>query len=159
MNTPRRKFLKNVLATGGALVFGTNALPLMADWPEKAFAAKTADDTLKALFEGKAPQESDKISLNIAKSGDEPPVAQNGAVVPVEISTSLEQVESITIIVENNPVPLIGQFNFTEQSDYWLKTRIKMAGNSDLMVIVKTQSGDLYSTSKSVTVAAGGCAG
>ncbi|MCK5876584.1 MAG: thiosulfate oxidation carrier protein SoxY [Candidatus Marithrix sp.] len=164
MNTPRRKFLKNVLATGGALVFGTNVLPAMADWPDVAFQAKTVEEVLMALFnKDKLAQNSGKIELTIADTkasdSEDPIVAQNGAVVPVEVSASLEQVESITIIVENNPVPLISQFNFTEHSVPWLKTRIKMATASDVIVIVKTQDGSLHSTRKSVTVAKGGCAG
>ncbi|MDM8567232.1 thiosulfate oxidation carrier protein SoxY [Candidatus Halobeggiatoa sp. HSG11] len=153
MNTPRREFLKNVLATGGALVFGTTVLPSMAAWPDVAFQAKTTDEALMALFEGKDTQDSDKITLDI------PDTAENGAVVPVEISTSLEQVESITIIVENNPIPLVSQFNLTEHAVPWLKTRIKMAKKSDVIAVVKTQDGGLYSTRKSVTVAKGGCAG
>jgi len=153
MNTPRRNFLKNVLATSGALMLGTAALPSMADWPDVAFQAKTTDEALMALFAGKDVQDSKKITLDV------PEIAENGSVVPVEISTSLEQVESIAIIVENNPVPLVSQFNFTENSVPWLKTRIKMAKKSDVIVVVKTQDGNLYSTRKSVTVAKGGCAG
>jgi len=152
VNTPRRKFLKNVLATGGALVFGTTVLPSMADWPEVAFQAKTADEAMMALF-GKDATDSSKIDLIV------PETAENGAVVPVEVSTSLEQVESIAIIVEKNPVPLVSQFNFTENSVPWLKTRIKMAQQSDIIVVVKTQDGALYTTRKSVIVAKGGCAG
>ena len=152
MDTPRRNFLKNILATGGALMLGTAMLPSMADWPDLAFQAKTTDEALMALFEGKEIKDSNKITLDV------PETAENGAVVPVEISTSLENVESITIIAENNPIPLVSQFNFTENSVPWLKTRIKMAKKSDLIVIVKTQNGNLYSTRKLVTVAKGGCA-
>ncbi|MDM8558443.1 thiosulfate oxidation carrier protein SoxY [Candidatus Parabeggiatoa sp. HSG14] len=155
MNIRRRAFLKGILATGGAMALGTTLLPqsVMAEWPTSAFDAETTEDALKALFEnGASAEESDKV---IIKAEDK---AENGAVVPVEITANLPKVESITIFSEGNPIPLIGQFTFGENADAWVKTRIKMAESSNVVAIVKAD-GKLYKASKAIEVTSGGCAG
>jgi len=153
-NTPRRTFLKNALVAGSALALGTTLWPrtVMADWPTAAFEAKTPEAALKSLFANSEIANSDQITLQV------PEVAENGALVPVEVSVKLPKVESITIIAEKNPVPLIGQFNFPDltYAENWVKTRIKMADTSKVVVVVKAE-GKLYVARKEVKVTQGGC--
>ncbi len=154
MNLPRRTFLKGVIATSGAMALGTAVLPptVMADWPKMAFEAKTVEDALMALFESPDVKETDKIIIKA------PSIAENGAVVPIEVTADLPNVESITIIGEKNPIPLIGQFNFTESVEPWVKTRIKMGETSNVVAVVKA-NGDLYVMRREVKVTIGGCGG
>ncbi len=152
MSIPRRTFLQGtVLSALAALLLPPAAL---AEWPKAAFEAKSPEEAIKALFEAAELQTSEKIEVKV------PDIAENGSVVPVEVDASgLEQaVDSITVIVDQNPVPLVAQFNLTELSLPNVSTRIKMAGTSDVTAIVKV--GDqLYTAKKEVKVTIGGCGG
>ena len=72
-------------------------------WPKDAFAQKTEADAIKALY-GKTPEASDKVNL------DAPEIAENGAVVPISVSTTLPDVTSIAILVSENPFPLAANY-------------------------------------------------
>jgi len=156
MSLPRRTFLKSLLATGGVMALGTTVLPtaVMADWPKAAFEAKSIEEALMALFESDEVTESDKITITV------PEIAENGAVVPIEVSTQLPNIESMAVIAEKNPVPLIAQFNFPEPENAtgWLKTRIKMNETSNVVVVAKA-NGKLYVARRNVKVTIGGCGG
>ena len=150
MQTGRRALLKAGLALAALA-----ALPrtlLAAAWPEPAFKSTAAADALRGLFGTDQTTPSDQVTLGV------PTIAENGRVVPVEVSTSLENVQSISIVVENNPRPLAAHFELTPGVVPELQSRIKMGQSSDVMVVVKTDSG-LYSTTKEVKVTIGGCGG
>jgi sulfur-oxidizing protein SoxY len=150
MQTGRRALLKAGLALA-ALV----ALPrtlLAAAWPEAAFKSTAAADALKGLFGTDVTTPSEQITLGV------PTIAENGRVVPVEISTTLENVQSISIVVANNPRPLAAHFELTPEIVPELESRIKMGKTSDVMAVVKTDTG-LYSATKEVKVTIGGCGG
>jgi sulfur-oxidizing protein SoxY len=154
MSIARRTFLKATFAAGSTIALGGSLLPtaVMADWPKAAFEAKTVSDALKVLYTSPDVTDSKEIKL------EAPDVAENGAVVPITVSTSLADVETITIIAEKNAIPLIGQFKFTKNAVAYVSTRIKMAETSNVVVVVKA-GGKLYTTKKSVTVTSGGCGG
>jgi sulfur-oxidizing protein SoxY len=153
MRISRRTFLSRALA-GSVLALGATLLPraLMAEWPKKAFEAKSVDDALSALFDSKDTIESDKIKV------DAPDIAENGSVVKIEISTDLEKVESIAIVAEKNPVPLVARFNLGENALGFVSTRIKMGETGKVIAVVKAD-GKLYTASKEVKVTVGGCGG
>ncbi len=152
MSIARRTFLKATFAASSTVALGALPIAAMADWPKAAFEAKTVSDALKVLYSSLDVTNSPDIKL------EAPDVAENGAVVPVTVSTQLADVETITIIAEKNAVPLIGQFKLTKNSVAYVSTRIKMAETSHVVAVVKA-GGKLYSTKKSVTVTAGGCGG
>jgi sulfur-oxidizing protein SoxY len=87
-----------------------------------------------------------------------PEIAENGAVVPVTVSTTLADVESISIVVKNNPRPLVASFEIPAGTLPDVSSRIKMGETSDVTAVVKTADG-LYSTSRQVKVTIGGCGG
>ena len=150
MNIGRRLFLQ----TGIALT-ALAALPralLAAAWPEKAFAAPAASGALMDLFGTDQTIPSDKISLKA------PEIAENGAVVPLKIKTTLDNVESISIVVEKNPRPLAATIEILPGTLPEFSCRIKMRETSDLMVAVKTDTG-VYTTAKEIKVTIGGCGG
>ncbi len=148
MNIDRRYVLGRFLALATTLVVPRI---LFAARPDKAFAATSADQVLANLFGG-VPEDSDKIKMKI------PDIAENGAVVPVTISTDLENVESISVVVENNPTPLAASFAMSPSMVPKVSVRIKMGESSIVRAIVKAD-GNLYSTSKEVKVTIGGCGG
>ena len=86
-----------------------------------------------------------------------PPVAENGAVVPITVDTTLANVESIAILVEKNPQPLVTAVNMSGADSYF-STFIKMAQTSDVHIVVKA-CGKLYGAKATIKVTAGGCGG
>ena len=140
---------------GSFAMLALAALPrflLAAAWPEKAFSAPGMSASLKELFGTDVTTTTDKITLKV------PEIAENGAVVPVSIKTSLENVESISIVVEKNPRPMVANFEIPSGTLADISSRIKMAETSDVTAVVKTSDG-LYSTAKQVKVTIGGCGG
>jgi sulfur-oxidizing protein SoxY len=148
--------LSRRLVLRGSLAFAAlAALPrtlLAAAWPEKAFSETAAADAMKDLFGTDQTTVSDQITMKV------PQIAENGAVVPVTITTTLEDVESISIVVEKNPRPLAATFELQSGTLPDVASRIKMGQTSDVMAVVKTKSG-LFSTTKEVKVTIGGCGG
>ena len=148
MKIDRRKMLRSLLAVTAVLAFPKILIAARAD---KAFDATTADEAIAELL-GAVPTASDKVHMKI------PDIAENGAVVPVTVSTDLEDVESISVVVDNNPTPLAASFDMSPKMVPVVSVRIKMGQSSNVRAIVKA-GGNLYSTSKEVKVTIGGCGG
>ena len=140
---------------GGLVLLTLASLPrilLAAAWPQTSFASKTAGEALETWLGTEAITPTDKIDLKI------PQIAENGAVVPVTINTTLENVQSIGIVVMNNPRPMAATFEIPPGTLPKVATRIKMGETSEVMAVVKTGSG-IYSASSEVKVTIGGCGG
>jgi sulfur-oxidizing protein SoxY len=137
----------------GNIPFGlTPALAAANDkYPEDAFKAKSEADAIKALY-GKSPEPSDKVKM------DAPEIAENGAVVPISVSTTLADVTSIAFLVSENPVALVATYKIPADTAPSVANRIKMARTSNVIVVVEA-GGKLYSATKEVKVTVGGCGG
>lgn len=120
-------------------------------WPEQAFQQKTDDAALKLLY-GKAMEVSDKVTLDV------PEIAENGAVVPVSVSTTLPNVTGITILVPENPSALAASYTLADGAMPSVGCRLKMAKTSNVVAVVESD-GKLYAASKEVKVTLGGCGG
>ena len=137
----------------GNLPFGlTPALAAANDkYPEDAFKQKSEADAIKALY-GKTAEASDKVKL------DAPEIAENGAVVPIGVSTTLADVTSISFLVSENPNALVASYKIPAGTVPSVANRIKMAKTSNVIVVVEA-GGKLYSATKEVKVTVGGCGG
>jgi sulfur-oxidizing protein SoxY len=120
-------------------------------YPEEAFKQKSDADAIKALY-GKTAETSDKIKL------DAPEIAENGAVVPIAVTSSLSDISSISILVSENPNALAASYRIPAGTMPSIANRIKMAKTTNVIAIVEA-GGKLYSTSKEVKVTVGGCGG
>jgi sulfur-oxidizing protein SoxY len=120
-------------------------------YPEEAFKQKSDADAIKLLY-GKTAEPSDKVKM------DAPEIAENGAVVPVSVSTTLADVTSIAFLVSENPNALIAMYKIPAGTIPSVANRIKMAKTSNVIVIVEA-GGKLYSATKEVKVTVGGCGG
>lgn len=152
----RRTFLKGTLATSVvAVAAGAGLLKptrvLAAEWPKDAFAAKSVEDTLKSLYGNAQAAASGSIKIKA------PIQAENGAVVPFSVSTSLPNVESIAVMVEKNAQPLVANVNL-KGADGYFSARMKMGSTSDVHCVVKS-GGKLYSAKQNIKVTVGGCGG
>jgi sulfur-oxidizing protein SoxY len=157
VSATRRLVLKGAgvlaLAGLGVIPFDLPAALAAANdkYPEDAFKQKTEADAIKALY-GKAAEASDKVKL------DAPEIAENGAVVPVSVATTLADVTSISFLVSENPVVLVASYKIPAGTVPSVANRIKMAKTSNVIVVVEA-GGKLYSTTKEVKVTVGGCGG
>ncbi|HKS20572.1 MAG TPA: thiosulfate oxidation carrier protein SoxY [Bradyrhizobium sp.] len=120
-------------------------------YPEEAFRQKSESDAIKLLY-GKTAEASDKVKL------DAPEIAENGAVVPVSVSTALADVTSIAFLVNENPNALVASYKIPAGTVPSIANRIKMAKTSNVTVVVEA-GGKLYSATKEVKVTVGGCGG
>lgn len=150
MHTGRRLFIRGVLALA-ALTAVPRALLAMT-WPANAFGAAAASDAMTELFGTSQSTPSDAITLGA------PEIAENGAVVPISIETSLPNVESVSVIVDKNPRPLAVSFEIPPGTQANVACRIKMGETSPVRAVVKTADG-LFTTEKEVKVTIGGCGG
>jgi len=156
MNNQRRILLKGSLSAGvlGVAVGAGLLTPgrVLAAWPEKAFNAKGVPEMLQELLGAGTTEESGDIKIKA------PDIAENGAVVPVTISTSIAGAESIALFAVNNPAPLVASYDLGEGAEGFVSTRIKMGKSGDVVAVVKS-GGKLYSAKKGVKVTIGGCGG
>ena len=120
-------------------------------YPEDAFKQKGEADAIKSLY-GKTAEASDKVKL------DAPEIAENGAVVPISVTTTLENVTSISFLVSENPSALAASYQIPPGTMTSIANRLKMAKTSNVTAIVEA-GGKLYSATKEVKVTVGGCGG
>ncbi|MGV6827471.1 MAG: thiosulfate oxidation carrier protein SoxY [bacterium] len=152
----RRVFLKGSLAAGtmgvavGAGLLAPQAV--LAAWNEAAFKAKSEADAIAAGMGSAATTASDKIKIKA------PDIAENGAVVPVSVTSTLEGVSSIALLVEKNAAPMAAIFNLASGTKADVSTRVKMGKTGDVIAVCKA-GGKLHSARKSVKVTIGGCGG
>lgn len=152
----RRTFLQGTFASGvvGVAVSAGLIAPksVLAAWPEASFTSKKVDDALNQLFKTASRKDSGDIKIKA------PDIAENGAVVPITISTKIGKAESISVLIENNPSPLAAHFVLSGSTEGFVSTRVKMGKTSAVIAVVKAE-GKLYSASKKVKVTIGGCGG
>src|SRR3984957_518678 len=136
----------------GNLPFGlAPAFAANDKYPEDAFKAKSDADAIKALY-GKTAEPSDKVKM------DAPEIAENGAVVPISVSSTLPDVTSISILVAENPNALAASYVIPAGTLPRVANRLKMAKTTTVIAVVEA-GGKLYSTTKEVKVTVGGCGG
>lgn len=151
----RRTFLKGALVAAVAALaagFGYAKRALAAEWPKDAFTAKTVEDALKGLYGSAQMSASGAIKIKA------PLQAENGAVVPVSVSTTLPNVQSIAVLVDKNPQPLVASVSLNGAGESYFSARIKMGATSDVYCVVKS-GGKLYSAKQNIKVTVGGCGG
>lgn len=141
--------LLTLLAAAGWLKPG-EALAQSA-WNKAAFEAKSMPDAYKAM--GGAPVPSKDITFVST-----PDIAENGAVVPVGVTSSVPKTEQIAILVEKNPNMLAATFDIPAGTEPTVTTRVKMGQSSNVYALVKAD-GRYYVAQKEVKVTLGGCGG
>jgi sulfur-oxidizing protein SoxY len=151
MNTLRRIFLR---AAGGlALALAAGLLVplrvLAGAWNQSGFDAKTLADALKSIGATNAVNSPDIL----VKA---PEIAENGAIVPIEVVSRIPDTRFIAILAEKNPFPLIGTFDLRDGAEGFVSTRVKLGQTSLVRVIVKTND-TVYSATREVKVTIGGC--
>jgi len=156
MNNDRRKILKGAGAAGVVSVAVAAGLlkpgmVLAADWNKAAFEAKDMASAVAGVGGGGA---ADSAQITVKA----PDIAENGAVVPVEVISAIPGTERIIILAEKNGFPLIADFGLSNGAQGYVSTRVKMGATSNVRAIVKA-GGKTYTAAKEVKVTIGGCGG
>ncbi|MDD1622861.1 MAG: thiosulfate oxidation carrier protein SoxY [Methylococcaceae bacterium] len=102
------------------------------------------------LFADRSISYNDRINLSLPK------IAENGAVVPITISSELDAIDRVYILIERNPTPLAAVFELSSEAMVYLTARIKMAESCNVVVIVR-QGERLFKAQQWVNVVMGGC--
>ena len=145
----RRGLLKGAAAL---LVAGLlKPVAALAAWNKAAFSSKTSADAMKSLGTPSA-ESSGGIVI------EAPQIAENGAVVPIEITSNIPGTTSLAVLVEKNPDPLVARFDFAEGALPFVKINAKMGETSDVRVVA-TAGGKNYQATREIKVTIGGCGG
>lgn len=153
MTTDRRTFLRSIIAISTVgLGWLKTALAEAVGWSQADFSPSKFDEALKQLLKGKPLVETEKIELTI------PEIAENGALVPVTVTSSLANIKSLALLAELNPVPLAIQLFITPGLEPTFSARLKLAETSFVYALVETDEG-WFSARKKVKVTIGGCGG
>jgi sulfur-oxidizing protein SoxY len=145
MNHLRRALL-------AAFVLGlVRPLAALAAWNKEAFSAKTPGDALKNLGIANATP-SAQVSI------EAPQIAENGAVVPIEISSAVPGTSALIVMIEKNPFPLTARFDFKEGALPFVKLNVKMGETSHVRVLAEV-AGKHYVATQEIKVTIGGCGG
>ena len=156
MDNTRRRVLRGAGAAGAVFAaFAAGALKpsdaLAVTWNKDAFAAKSTIDAFKAL-NVTSPMDSKDIVIRA------PDIAENGAVVPIDITSNIPGTESISLFIEKNPFPYVATFDMSKGAVPYVHVRVKMGQTSPVRVVVAA-GGKYYQAAKEVKVTIGGCGG
>ena len=136
MNQNRRVLLKGTFAAGATgLAISAGLLTpkaVLAAWPKAAFEAKDVNAALQASLGSSSATKSSDIKLKA------PDIAENGAVVPITVTSNIANTESISIVVATNGTPLAATFNLGATTKGFVSTRIKMGKTSDVTASCKS---------------------
>lgn len=157
MDMLRRTLLKGVGSTGvlAAAVAAGVLKPTGAwanEWNRAAFEAKDLSAAVKNIGANSTAESKDLI----VKAPD---IAENGAVVPVDVVSNIPNTVSISVLADKNPYPLSASFDFANGGMPEVSVRLKLSQTSNVKVIAKTADGKYYAVQKEVKVTVGGCGG
>jgi sulfur-oxidizing protein SoxY len=103
--------------------------------------------------------------MNITSAADSkdiviraPDIAENGAVVPIDVTSNIPGTQSISLFIEKNPFPYVGTFNVAQGGVPYVHVRVKIGESSNVRAVVAA-GGKYYQTVKEVKVTIGGCGG
>jgi sulfur-oxidizing protein SoxY len=136
-----------LLATAGLLPQAAHAA-----YNPQAFEVKTMAELMK-LLGGGTPVESKDVSITA------PDIAENGAVVPVTVATTLPGAKRLLVLVEKNPSVMSAMFDVSDAVDANFATRVKMGQSSNVYAVAMMGDGKVLFALKEVKVTLGGCGG
>jgi len=130
------------------LVLGAGGIALLAASPALAV---TADEAV-AAFTGGADMGEGGLEISA------PEIAENGNVVPVEVSAP--GAEEILLLAPGNPAPPVYRAKFGPASgSQRLSTRIRLAKTQDVLAVARMSDGSFVQATRTVKVTIGGCGG
>lgn len=124
-----------------------------SDKARVAFKLTSLDKVIKQITGDSKINRSSKIKITV------PPIAELGREVGVRVrATGLKNVESITLLAENNANPMLASFNISSGTNPFIKSRVKLRKSTKVVALVKAD-GKYYVASEKVKITIGGCGG
>ena len=152
MNDIRRLTLKAAGTLAAVLLpLAAPLRALAAGWNKDAFQSKTAADALRSLGAAASAESKDIVI-------EAPQIAENGEVVPIEVTSNIPNTRSIALLIEKNPFPLAAKFDFSDGALPFVKVNVKMGQSSFVRVVAEAGAGH-YVAAKEIKVTIGGCGG
>lgn len=153
MDILRRAFLKTTAGFGAFATLTAAGLlkssqAVAAAWNKAGFESKAPAEAMKSLGAAGAVESKDIVITA-------PDIAENGAVVPIAVSSRIPNTQSISIVAEKNPFPLAATFEISG-GDAYVSTRLKMGQTSNVRAIVQAD-GKFFTAVKEVKITIGGC--
>ena len=146
----RRQALKHT-ATVAALLASNGLFPRLALALERqAFDATRLQDALKLAGAGTL-TESAQVSVTC------PDQAENGAVVPFSLATTLLGVQRLLLLIEKNPAPLVADFHVSSSVEPAFSLRARMRETCDVYAVALMADGRALYARKEVRVVLSGC--
>ncbi len=157
MTMDRRRILKATGAVYGLFLAAGLIRPgdvvAQTGWNKDAFSSKSLNEVVKAYGgAGAAP-------TNDVSWGSTPEIAENGAVVPINVTSRVPNTQSIAVLIEKNPNALAAKFDFPPGTDPTVSTRVKIGQSSNVHALIKTADGKYFVATREVKVTLGGCGG
>jgi len=143
----RRNFIQTCFAFASGLISMNTGFAARLT---EHFSHEPLQNALDRLFGHQEILDTDQLRLQL------PDTAENGAVVPIIISSELQNIQRIYLLVEKNPTPLAAEFELTPWVSVYISARIKMAESCHVLIIAQQES-QLFKTRQWVNVVQGGC--
>jgi thiosulfate oxidation carrier complex protein SoxZ len=154
MSITRRRFID--LAVSGAVATTSFAAVLAlartarAALPPQTFFAGSPGEAIRAVLG------TDRSALDRAVQLKVAAIVETADMVPVSVWARLDQVESITLVADKNPDPILAHYRLAPRLAPYVATRVRLAQSSDLHALVKA-GGTLHRATRYVQVSVGGC--
>ena len=148
----RRKFLSlGALAAVASMVPATLSADDFRKSKPDLWTAKTVDDAISKMY-GTSALTKSNVTLTT------PDVASNGGQIPVAFTSDIDA-KTVAVFQDVNPESAVIVYTMHENSIVDFSIKMKMKKSGTITVVVEGKDGKLYSTSKSLNVALGGCEG
>lgn len=149
-----RQRRRDVLGRGGLLA---GIMACGTAWPVSQALAGTGDaafdaDSLARALDamGVAPVRDERVEMTVAS------LNENGAVVPVSVTSRVPDTREIAIVAESNPSPLAVRFTIPEGTEAFVSMRVKMAESCRIYAVVRAADRSFFAYRDTV-VMVGGC--
>jgi len=148
----RRKFLSlSGLAAFAAMAPARLSAEDYRTTKPDVWTSHTVDDSIKKLY-GSNRYIKEGVKLTA------PDVAANGGAIPVDISSNIPT-KSVAVFQDANPESAVAVFTVHEGGIVNYSIKMKMKASGTITVILESLDGKLYTATKTLEVALGGCEG
>lgn len=124
----------------------------LKDREKRAYLATKPASAMQILFGNRQAVGDTRIKIRAPK------LAENGASIPLYISTSIPA-KQIVLLQDSNPRALVAIWKVPKNSIPAYDIRIKMRSTGLIMVVVEALDGKLYLAQQEIQVSIGGCGG
>ena len=124
INYSRRKITSSILSIITLCCTPINVA--LSAWNKLAFNATEYKDSLLALGITDLNRKSNNITLNA------PDIAENGAIVPIEVTSNIKDTDSIFIFVKDNPQPFTAKYKFSKIHCHLYQRELRCASQQTL---------------------------